>query len=151
MQQSMFVNFAYIVDSTNVPLKYFTVVFTPRVVLYQLTNAVFTGLRFEVEQASRGLSAIAELLVNHNFTINVDLFKNSSTVANKIFVPNVIKIFHLKENSKLQSLSISAALLQLHVRSQFLASNSRVLDPRDYKIWKNAAAIRRGYAIMSAN
>jgi len=28
-----------------------------------LTNAIFTGLRFEVEQASRGLSAIAELLV----------------------------------------------------------------------------------------
>jgi len=30
----MFANFAYIVDSTNVPLKYFTVAFTPRVVLY---------------------------------------------------------------------------------------------------------------------
>jgi len=31
---------------------------------FRLTNAVvFTGLRFEVEQASRGLSAIAELLV----------------------------------------------------------------------------------------
>ena len=31
---------------------------------FRLTNAIFTGLRFEVEQASRGLSAIAELLVN---------------------------------------------------------------------------------------
>jgi len=30
----MFANFAYIVDSTNVPLKYFTVEFIPRVVLY---------------------------------------------------------------------------------------------------------------------
>jgi len=30
----MFANFAYIVDSTNVQLKYFTVAFTPRVVLY---------------------------------------------------------------------------------------------------------------------
>ena len=29
-----------------------------------LTNAIFTGLLFEVEQASRGLSAIAELLAN---------------------------------------------------------------------------------------
>jgi len=28
-----------------------------------LTNAIFTGLRFEVKQASRGLSAMAELLV----------------------------------------------------------------------------------------
>ena len=34
MQLSLFANFAYIVDSTNVPLKYFTVAFTPRVVLY---------------------------------------------------------------------------------------------------------------------
>jgi len=31
-----------------------------------LTNAIFTGLRFEVEQASRGLSAVAELLVISN-------------------------------------------------------------------------------------
>jgi len=30
----MFANFAYIVDGTNVQLKYFTVLFTPRVVLY---------------------------------------------------------------------------------------------------------------------
>jgi len=30
---------------------------------FSLTNALFTGLRFEVEKASRGLSAIAELLV----------------------------------------------------------------------------------------
>jgi len=30
----MFANFAYIVHSTNVPLKYFTVAFTPRVVPY---------------------------------------------------------------------------------------------------------------------
>ena len=29
----------------------------------KITNAIFTGLRFEVEQASRGLSDIAELLV----------------------------------------------------------------------------------------
>ena len=29
---------------------------------FRLTNAIFTGLRFEIEQASRGLSAIAELL-----------------------------------------------------------------------------------------
>jgi len=29
-----------------------------------LTNAIFTGLRFELEQTSRGLSAIAELLVD---------------------------------------------------------------------------------------
>jgi len=30
---------------------------------FRLTSAIFTGLRFEVEQASRGLSPIAELLV----------------------------------------------------------------------------------------
>jgi len=30
----VFANFAYIVDSTNVSLKYFTVAFTLRVVLY---------------------------------------------------------------------------------------------------------------------
>jgi len=30
----MFANFAYIVNSTNVPLKYITVAFAPRVVLY---------------------------------------------------------------------------------------------------------------------
>jgi len=34
MQWPMFANVAYIVDSTNVPLKYFAVVFTSRVVLY---------------------------------------------------------------------------------------------------------------------
>jgi len=35
----MLANIVYIVDSTNVPLKYFTVAFTPRVVLYYpLTN-----------------------------------------------------------------------------------------------------------------
>ena len=31
--------------------------------LSKITNAIFNGLRFEVEQASRGLSAIAEILV----------------------------------------------------------------------------------------
>jgi len=31
--------------------------------LYSLTNAIFTGLRFEVEQALRGLSAMGELHV----------------------------------------------------------------------------------------
>jgi len=61
---SQFANFAYIVDSTNVPLKYFTVAFTPRVVLLQTNKRNFTGLRFEVEQASRGLSAVAELLLS---------------------------------------------------------------------------------------
>ena len=35
----------------------------------RLTNAIFTGLLFEVEQASRGLSAIAELLVVYSFFI----------------------------------------------------------------------------------
>jgi len=30
----VYANFAHIVDSANVPLKYFTVAFTPRVVLY---------------------------------------------------------------------------------------------------------------------
>jgi len=46
-------------------MKYLTVAFTPRVVLYEQTQ-FFTGLRFEVEQASRGLSAIAEQLVSLN-------------------------------------------------------------------------------------
>jgi len=30
---------------------------------FRLTNAIFTGLRFAVVQASRGLSAVAELLM----------------------------------------------------------------------------------------
>ena len=34
---------------------------------FRLTNAIFAGLRFEVEQASRGLSAMAELLVLARF------------------------------------------------------------------------------------
>jgi len=62
MSVSVSVTDSALLQSTNVPLKYFTVAFTPRVVLYYQTQS-FTGLRFEVEQASRGLSAIAELLV----------------------------------------------------------------------------------------
>ena len=38
---------------------------------FRLTNAIFfTGLRFEVELSSRGLSAIADLLVKKNKTVS---------------------------------------------------------------------------------
>jgi len=60
----MFANFAYIVDSIKCPTDIFYSCIYPssRAVLTNKRN-FFTGLLFEVEQASRGLSAIAELLV----------------------------------------------------------------------------------------
>ena len=41
---------------------------------FSLTNALFTGLRFEVEKASRGLSAAAELLVVQGILYRVRCF-----------------------------------------------------------------------------
>jgi len=80
----MFANFAYIVDSTKCPTEIFHSCIYPssRAVLTNKRN-FFNGLQFEVEQASRGLSAIAEVLVclRIYYLLFIYSFNSSSTVT----------------------------------------------------------------------
>jgi len=51
-----------------------------------LTNAIFTGLRFKVEQATRSLSAIAELLVSIGFWHGIQQKSQTIRYLNWIYI-----------------------------------------------------------------